>query len=123
MKQFLKYISTQKMKFDWEHCPTEQLIGAFSYKLRWNVNHIENEFKHIRDELNYFFSNGEFLKIILCIGTKIIQCPIDGWDREYEFNSQEPFVNLLNTNTFEYIDINSKFIVPRKGFMIRYKFN
>jgi len=120
--EFIKYLSQQQMAFKWEYCK-ESTIGSDSYKLRWDVKHVENknEFKHIRDELNFFFSNETFLKIVLCVITQEIQFPIDGWDKEYKFNSHEPFVALINPSTFEHRYINLKYIESRKGFIIRYK--
>ena len=121
-EQFLRYLSQQKMGFKWKYCK-ESTVGSESYKLRWDVKHVksENEFEHIRDELNFFFSNETFLKIVLCVITLEIQFPVDGWDKEYKFNSQEPFVDLINPFTFAQTSINLKFVEARKGFIIRYK--
>lgn len=120
--QFLRYLSQQKMSFKWEYSE-EPTVGSESYKLRWDVKHVkkENEFKHIRDELNFFFANEPFLKIVLCVITQEIQFPVDGWDKEYKFDYREPFVDLINPFTFFQTSINLKFIESRKGFIIRYK--
>lgn len=121
-EQFLRYLSQQKMHFKWEYCK-EPTIGSDTYKLRWDVKHVKNknEFKHIRDELNFFFANETFLKIVLCVITQELQFPVGGWDNIYKFNPHEPFVVLINPLTFNQIHINLENIESRKGFIIRYK--